>query len=109
MAYEYTDVTQMRVWPNDKGAAKYGNSSWQPYRDGSPADVQLRGGMKYSVRVFENDDGSLTIKLSYRNEYQNTDSVAADVSQPGMRQVAEAIGIQERPTSPMNLDDDVPF
>lgn len=105
----YRDVMQMRVFPNDKGAAKYGNSNFTPYKDGAPADVHLRSSVKYSISVFQNDDGSLTVKLREPQEYTNTDNLADDVSQPGMRQIAETIGIQERPTSPMNLDDEVPF
>jgi hypothetical protein len=109
MAQQYRDVTQIRVWPNDKGMAKYGNSKWTPYKEGAPGDVHLRGSVQYSVRVFENDDGSMTLKISEKLPYTNTDNLADDVSQPGMRQIAETIGVQERPTSQMNLDDDVPF
>jgi hypothetical protein len=51
----------------------------------------------------------MTLKISEKLPYTNTDNLADDVSQPGMRQIAETIGVQERPTSQMNLDDDVPF
>ena len=110
MATQYKDITQFRVWPNDKGVAKYGNGKWTPYKDGAPADVHLRSDVQYSLRVFENDDGSLTLKVSQRMEYTGTDSVAADVSQQGFRQVAEAAGVQggSKPSA-MNLDDDIPF
>jgi len=108
---EWKDITQIRVFPNDKGAAKFGNSKWTPYKDGAPADVHLRNDVQYSVRVFQNDDGSLTVKLSQPMEYTNTDSVAGDVSQGGFKQVADTQAVKHATsvTSPMSLDDDVPF
>jgi hypothetical protein len=110
MARQWKPITQFRAWPNDKGAAKYGNSKWTPYKDGAPADVHLRHDVQYSVRVYENDDGSITLKVEQPVEYTGTDSVAGDVSQGGMRQVAEAIGVQETARkSKLNLDDDIPF
>ena len=110
MARQWKPITQFRAWPNDKGAAKYGNSKWTPYKDGAPADVHLRADVQYSVRVYENDDGSITLKVEQPVEYSGTDSVAADVSQGGMKQVAEAIGIQETARkSSLSLDDDIPF
>ena len=106
MAVQYKDITQFRVWPNDKGAALYGNGKWTPYKDGSPADVHLRGDTQYSVRVFKNDDGSMTLKVSQRIEYGDTDSVAGDVTQPGFKQVAETVEVKK---SSLSLDDDIPF
>jgi hypothetical protein len=110
MARQWKPITQFRAWPNDKGAAKYGNSKWTPYKDGAPADVHLRHDVQYSVRVYENDDGSITLKVEQPVEYTGTDSVADDVSQGGFRQVAEAAGVQETARkSKMSLDDDIPF
>ena len=78
--------------------------------EGAPADVHLRHDVQYSVRVYENDDGSITLKVEQPVEYTNTDSVAADVSQDGFKQVAEAAGVQETARkSKLNLDDDIPF
>jgi len=110
MAQQYRDITQIRVWPNDKGMAKYGNSKWTPYKEGTPADVHLRGDVQYSIRVFENDDGSMTLKISEKVAYANTDSLAADVKQDGFKQVAEAAGVKHASaTSSLSLDDDIPF
>ena len=110
MARQWKNITQFRAWPNDKGAAKYRNGKWTPWKDGAPADVHLRSDVEYSVLVYENDDGSITLKVEQPFEYSGTDSVADDVSQGGFKQVAEAAGVQETVRkSKLNLDDDIPF
>ena len=40
MARKYNKVTTMRIFPNEDGGAKFSNSKWTPYKDGSPADDQ---------------------------------------------------------------------
>ena len=53
MATNYQRVMNIKVFLNDKGAAKWGNSKFTPYKDGSPADVILRGDKKYRVSAFD--------------------------------------------------------
>ena len=107
MAKRYEKLTQMRVFLNDKGTAKWGNGRWKPYKDGVPGDVHLRGDEEYSVAVFENDDGSLGINISRVVEYSGSDDIRNDISQPGMKKLADTAVAKN--ASGMSLDDDIPF
>lgn len=111
MARKYNKVTTMRIFPNDDGGAKYSNSKWTPYKDGSPADVHFRHNALYSIRAFENDDGSLGVQISEIVEHHGTDSITDGISQPGLKKVGEAMQEKHVPNtpSPMSLDDDIPF
>jgi len=109
MARKYNKITTIRLFPNSEGAAKFSNSKWTPYRDGSAADVNFRGDTQYSVRAFENDDGSLGVQISEVTEYHGTDDITDGISQPGMKQVGQAMQAKHVPDSSINLDDDIPF
>ena len=100
MARKYNKVTTMRIFPNEDGGAKFSNSKWTPYKDGSPADVHFR-----------HDDGSLGVQISEIVEHHGTDSITDGISQPGLKKVGEAMQEKHVPNtpSPMSLDDDIPF
>ena len=101
----YQKVMNIKVFPNDKGAAKWGNSKFTPYKDGSPADIYLRSDVKYRVSVFEENDGSLGISITIPDEARGgTDRVADDVKQGGLKKLADSVSGRG-----MNLDDDIPF
>jgi|TARA_X000001316_G_C911349_1_gene26598 hypothetical protein len=101
----YQKVMNIKVFPNDKGAAKWGNSKFTPYKDGSPADIHLRSDVKYRVSVFEENDGSLGISITIPDEARGgTDRVADDVKQGGLKKLADSVSGRG-----MNLDDDIPF
>lgn len=111
---EYIKMCKIRCFANTDGKMKsiYGNSGWQPYRDGSPADVTLRANMKYSVQVYDNDDGSIGIDIAEIREAEAThsDNIADGVSQGGLRSVASAIDNKFKPATKDNEDDiDIPF
>jgi|11BtaG_2_1085332.scaffolds.fasta_scaffold17483_4 hypothetical protein len=113
---EYVKICKIRCFPNTDGKTKsaYGNSSWQPYRDGSPADVNFRAGVKHSVQIFKNDDGTVGIDIAEIREYDTTgtDNIADGVSQGGLKPMAEAIDSQYKPAEPAKeepVDDDIPF
>lgn len=110
MARQYVKVCKIRLFPNTDGKMKsaYGNSSWTPYRDGAPADVTLRSGMKYSVQAFENDDGTIGIDIAEirEREYSGTDSIADGVSQGGLKPVAQSIDNKFKPAT-QEKDDDI--
>jgi hypothetical protein len=109
MARSYNKITTIRLFPNSDGAAKFSNSKWTPYKDGSASDLHFRGTAQYSVRAFENDDGSLGVQISEITEKYGTDSITDGISQPGMKQVGEAMQAKHVPDSAINLDDDIPF
>lgn len=111
---QYVKVCKIRLFPNTDGKMKstHGNSSWQPYRDGSPADVTLRAGMKYSVQAFQNDDGTLGIDIAEVHElqYSGTDNIADGVSQGGLKPIANSIENKFKPATTEQEDDvKIPF
>ena len=101
----YQKVMNIKVFPNDKGAAKWGNSKFTPYKDGSPADVHLRADVKYRVSVFEDDNGSLGISITVPDEHRATDSLSDDLKQGGMKKLADTAAVKRG----LSLDDDIPF
>jgi len=111
MATRYEQVMKIRAWINDKGVAKWGNGKWKPFRDGAEADITLSPRKQYSVRVFENDDKSIDVNISEVIEYTGDDSLSNDISQPGMKRVADTSAARQAASlsSPLSLDDDVPF
>lgn len=107
-------MCKIRCFANTDGKMKsaYGNSGWQPFRDGSPADVTLRANMKYSVQVYENDDGTIGIDIAEIREGEAThsDNIADGVSQGGLKPVAQAIDNKFKPATNNDGDDiDIPF
>ena len=109
MARKYNTVTTIRIFANDEGQAAFSNSKWTPYKDGSPADLHLKGNSVYSVRAFPNDDGSLGVQISEVVEYHGTDDITDGISQQGMRPIGEAMQKKHVPDSAISLDDDIPF
>ena len=101
----YQKVMNIKVFPNDKGAAKWGNSKFTPYKDGAPADIHLRADVKYRVSVFEETDGSLGISLTVPDENRGTDSLSNDLKQGGMKKLADTAAVKRC----LSLDDDIPF
>lgn len=106
MATKLEKIASIRVFPNTEGTAKWGNGKFTPYKDGSPADVTLRGDKKYRVSVFENDDGSLGISITEPIHYEAADNLHDDVQQGGLRKVAETAAVKR---NALSLDDDIPF
>jgi hypothetical protein len=111
---EYIKMCKIRCFANTDGKLKsaYGNSGWTPYRDGSPADVTFRAGMKYSVQIFENDDGSVGIDIAEirEREYTATDNISDNISQGGLKPIAETIENRVKPAVKDAEDDiDIPF
>jgi len=111
MARQYNKITTIRLFPNSDGSAKYSNSKWTPYKDGAAADIHFRGTATYSIRAFENDDGSIGVSISEITERHGEDSITDGISQPGLKKVGEAMQQKHVPSSPspMSLDDDIPF
>lgn len=114
MARQYVKMCKIRLFPNTDGKMKsaYGNSSWQPYRDGAPADITLRAGLKYSVQAFENDDGTIGIDIAEirEREYSGGDNISDGISQGGLKPVAQSIDNRYKPATQGNDDDtDIPF
>jgi hypothetical protein len=106
MATRLEKITSIKVFPNDEGAAKWGNSKFSPYKDGSPADITLRGDKKYRVSVFENEDGTLGISITEPIQQQAGDNLHDNVQQGGLRKVAETSAVKR---NALSLDDDIPF
>ena len=105
MATNYQKVMNIKVFLNDKGAAKWGNSKFTPYKDGSPGDIILRGDKQYRVSVFEEIDGSLGISITDPIKQHGTDDLGADLKQGGMKKLSDSISASRG----LSLDDDVPF
>ena len=105
MATNYQSIMNIKVFPNDTGAAKWGNSKFVPYKDGSPSDIHLRADQQYRVSVFENTDGSLGISFTIPTKQHGTDDLGADLKQGGMKKLADAVSASRG----ISLDDDVPF
>tara|TARA_R110000772_G_scaffold169275_1_gene281138 strand:- start:180 stop:473 length:294 start_codon:yes stop_codon:yes gene_type:complete len=93
---QWQKVATIKLFKNDGStSSSHGNSAWTPWIDGSNTDIVLRGDTKYSVRKFDNDDGSMTIQIS---------QVIADAANSG--------GELKKIESPLSLDDtidDIPF
>jgi len=107
MATRFEKVLQFKAFPNDPDrAAKWGNSKFTPYRDGSPADVTLRADVQYRLSVFENDDGSLGISVSQPVGHTAGDNLHDNVQQGGMKKLAETQAVKR---NALSLDDDIPF
>ena len=109
MAKAYNKITTIRLFPNSDGKARFSNSKWVPYKDGSAADLHFRADTTYSIRAFQNDDGSLGVQISEITERYGTDSIADGISQPGMKKIGETIQAKHVPDSKISLDDDIPF
>tara|TARA_R100000005_G_C4928503_1_gene158569 strand:+ start:108 stop:437 length:330 start_codon:yes stop_codon:yes gene_type:complete len=109
MARRYEKVMNIKVFPNSEGAAKYGNSNWTPWKDGSNADIYLSGNKKYSVRVFEEEDGKLSISITEPIDVQGTDSLSNDLQQGGMRKLADTQAVKRGLSISDDVDDDIPF
>lgn len=106
---KYEVVTTMRLFKNDDGKAIYSNSKWTPYKQGNPADIHFRGDKVYSVRGFQNDDGSIGVQISEIVEGQaGTDSITDGVTQGGLRPIAQSVQQTHAPSA-IGLDDDIPF
>lgn len=111
---EYIKMAKIRCFANTDGKMKssHGNSGWTPYRDGSPADITFRAGMKYSVQLFQNDDGSVGIDIAEirEREYSGTDNISDGVSQGGLKPIADTIENKFKPATVEQDDDiDIPF
>jgi len=107
MAREYQKIMNVKVFPNTEGKARWGNGKFTPWKDGSPADIHLRSDVQYSVRVFEEADGSLGISFTQPmgEAARGTDSLSADLQQGGMKKLADTAAVK----SGLSLDDDIPF
>jgi hypothetical protein len=107
MAREYQKIMNVKVFPNEQGKARWGNGKFTPWKDGAPADVHLRGDVTYSVRVFEEADGSLGISFTQPvgEAARGTDSLSADLQQGGMKKLADTVAVK----SGLSLDDEIPF
>ena len=105
MATRYNKIMNIKCFLNDQGAAKWGNSKFTPYKDGSPADIILRGDTQYRVSVFEDDGGSIGISITLPEKLHGTDDLASDLQQGGLKKVAETAAVK----SGISLDDDIPF
>lgn len=108
MAKKYHKVMNIKCFLNDNSAAKWGNSKFTPYKDGSPSDITLRGDMQYRVSVFEDPDGSIGISITYTEEAHGTDNLSNDLKQGGMKKLADTAAAQ-RGISLSDVDDDIPF
>ena len=101
MAKQYRTVTNIKLFQNDNGSATHGNSKWTPYKDGSAADLTFYGSRQYSVKLFDNGDGSLGLNISEVTEDGTPGSTG------GLKPVAD---VAPTPASGgMSLDDDIPF
>lgn len=102
MAKKFTTITNIKLFRNDNGAATHGNSKWTPYKDGGPGDLTFRGDQEYSVKLFDNGDGSLGLNISM---------VTEDGEQGGgMQSLGQATASVAKPSISMDdLDDDIPF
>ena len=89
----YKKLLSIGLFTNTGGKVKAGNSGWSPYVDGKPGDVTLKGDTKYQVSLFENDNGSMSI------------SISEQISQTGMKSIAEALEIKKKEDD----DDEIPF
>lgn len=112
MARQYIKMCKIRCFANTDGKLKsaYGNSGWRPFRDGSPADITFRAGVKYSVQVFKNDDGSIGIDIAEirDREYSGTDNIADGISQGGLKPIANTIENKFKPAVIQEDSDDEP-
>jgi len=108
MSTEYLKVMSLKVFPNDTGKVKWGNSKFEPWKDGAPGDIHFRAGQQYKVSVFDNGDGSLGITFSIMKKSDayagGSDSLAGDLKQGGLKKIAS-----ELQASRGGLDDDIPF
>ena len=108
MAREYQKIMNVKVFPNTEGKARWGNGKFTPWKDGAPADVHLRADVQYSVRVFEENDGSLGISFTHpigESTGRGTDRLSDDLQQGGMKKLADTTAVK----SGLSLDDDIPF
>ena len=104
---QYKKLLSIGLFTNTGGKVKAGNSGWSPYVDGKPGDVTLKGDTKYQVSLFENDNGSMSISISeIIDTYKGVqfDSISDQISQPGMKSIAEALEIKKE-----DKDDEIPF
>lgn len=109
MARRYNPVLNIKVFPNNEGAAKYGNSNWTPWKDGSNADIHLSGDKKYSVRVFEEEDGRLSISITEPLDVQPGDDLGSNVRQGGFKRVADTKAVKRGLSIADDMDDNIPF
>jgi len=109
MARRYERVMNIKVFPNSEGAAKYGNSNWTPWKDGANADIYLSGNKKYSVRVFEEEDGKLSISITEPLDVQPGDDLGSNIKQGGMRKLADTQAVKRGLSISDDVDDDIPF
>lgn len=101
MAKQFRTITNIKLFRNDSGTASHGNSKWTPYKDGSASDITFHGNRTYSVKLFDNGDGSLGLNISEVTENDGSEHGV------GMKQLGDTI---KTPTqSGISLDDDIPF
>lgn len=101
MAKQYRTVTNIKLFQNDNGTATHGNSKWAPYKDGAAADLTFFGNRQYSVKLFDNGDGSLGLNISEVSEDGTGGSTG------GLSHVSNVASAPA--TGGMSLDDDIPF
>ena len=101
MAKQFRTITNIKLFSNDNGSATHGNSKWTPYKDGSSADLTFYGSRQYSVKLFDNGDGTLGLNISEVTEDGTPGSTG------GLKPVAEVAPAPA--SSSMSLDDDIPF
>lgn len=105
----YLKVMSLKVFPNDTGKVKWGNSKFEPWKDGSPGDIHFRAGQQYKVSVFDNGDGTLGITFSIMQKSDDyaggSDRLSDDLKQGGMKKVADTAAVKRG----ISLDDEIPF
>jgi len=107
MATKYNKVMNIKCFLNDNSAAKWGNSKFTPYKDGSPSDITLRADIQYRVSVFEDQDGSIGISITYPEKVHGADNLSDDLKQGGMKKLADTAAVQRGIS--LDDDDDIPF
>lgn len=101
MAKQFRTITNIKLFSNDSGSATHGNSKWTPYKDGSASDLTFHGSRQYSVKLFDNGDGTLGLNISEVTEDGSTGQTG------GLKPVSEVAQVPA--SSGMSLDDDIPF
>lgn len=114
MAKRWETICYIRLFENSdgKGEATYSNSNWKPYSatQKAEADIFLRQGQRYQVSLFDNDNGTMSVRISAVHEYEAEDNIADAVSQSAMKPLANSINKKYQPAEKGQDDDpDIPF
>lgn len=107
MAKQFVTITNIKLFGNDTGTATHGNSKWTPYKNGEASDILFKGNGQYSVKLFDNGDGTLGLNISEVIEGEGPDGELKPIGQ------VTAPTVKRSSTPPAmsmdDLDDDVPF